>query len=95
MASSKACNSFKVGCGRFTSFLPSYSPLSHKMDSVKEKAYVADTPSDAVFEKGDNRTSSSSSDVELAGPTFDAARTAQLLRKMDWNIVPFLALLYL
>jgi len=29
------------------------------------------------------------------GPTFDEARTAKLLRKMDFNIVPFLALLYL
>lgn len=30
-----------------------------------------------------------------AGPKFSKERTAQLLRKMDWNIVPFLALLYL
>ncbi|CUA76385.1 putative transporter C1002,16c [Schizosaccharomyces pombe 972h-] [Rhizoctonia solani] len=29
------------------------------------------------------------------GGQFDAPRTARLLRKMDWNIVPFLALLYL
>ncbi|QRV80256.1 major facilitator superfamily transporter [Ceratobasidium sp. AG-Ba] len=29
------------------------------------------------------------------GGQFDAARTRRLLRKMDWNIVPFLALLYL
>ncbi|KAG8751002.1 hypothetical protein FRC12_012648 [Ceratobasidium sp. 428] len=29
------------------------------------------------------------------GGQFDAARTRSLLRKMDWNIVPFLALLYL
>jgi len=29
------------------------------------------------------------------GPKFSKERTAQLLRKMDWNIVPFLALLYL
>ena len=29
------------------------------------------------------------------GPKFNRERTAQLLRKMDWNIVPFLALLYL
>ena len=28
-------------------------------------------------------------------PTFSSARTAKLLRKMDFNIVPFLALLYL
>ncbi|KAF9553590.1 MFS general substrate transporter [Agrocybe pediades] len=32
---------------------------------------------------------------QFSGPTFDAARTARLLRKMDWNIVPFLSLLYL
>ncbi|KDR66528.1 hypothetical protein GALMADRAFT_273465 [Galerina marginata CBS 339.88] len=29
------------------------------------------------------------------GPTFDKGRTARLLRKMDWNVVPFLSLLYL
>lgn len=29
------------------------------------------------------------------GSTFDSGRTARLLRKMDLNIVPFLALLYL
>lgn len=29
------------------------------------------------------------------GPVFDAARTKKLLRKMDWHLVPFLALLYL
>ncbi|KAH8155576.1 uncharacterized protein LAJ45_00586 [Morchella importuna] len=29
------------------------------------------------------------------GPFFDAARTKKLLRKMDWHLVPFLALLYL
>ncbi len=28
-------------------------------------------------------------------PTYDSARTTKLLRKMDINIVPFLALLYL
>lgn len=29
------------------------------------------------------------------GAYFDPLRTRRLLRKMDWNIVPFLALLYL
>jgi len=28
-------------------------------------------------------------------PHFDAARTKKLLRKLDWHLVPFLALLYL
>lgn len=28
-------------------------------------------------------------------PAFDSARTAKLLRKLDLNIVPFLAFLYL
>jgi len=32
---------------------------------------------------------------EKCGPSFDEARTARLLRKLDLNIVPFLALLYL
>jgi hypothetical protein len=29
------------------------------------------------------------------GPHFDAQRTKALLRKLDWHLVPFLALLYL
>jgi hypothetical protein len=38
--------------------------------------------------------------LEESGPEttsvpFDAARTKKLLWKLDWNIVPFLALLYL
>jgi len=32
---------------------------------------------------------------EDEGPRFDEARTKKLLRKLDWHIVPFLALLYL
>jgi hypothetical protein len=28
-------------------------------------------------------------------PHFDASRTKQLLRKLDWHLVPFLSLLYL
>jgi hypothetical protein len=31
----------------------------------------------------------------IEGPTYDQAQTGRLLRKMDLNIVPFLALLYL
>jgi hypothetical protein len=30
-----------------------------------------------------------------AGSKFTPAETKRLLRKMDWNLVPFLALLYL
>ena len=30
-----------------------------------------------------------------AGPGFDETRTKKLLRKLDWHLVPFLALLYL
>jgi hypothetical protein len=38
----------------------------------------------------------SSPSIESAeGQRFDRERTKKLLRKMDWNIVPFLALLYL
>src|SRR5438270_12659879 len=33
--------------------------------------------------------------VDTHGPTYNSSRTRQLLRKMDINIVPFLALLYL
>lgn len=30
-----------------------------------------------------------------SGPGFDAVATKKLLRKLDWHLVPFLALLYL
>lgn len=68
-----------------------------------EKAHLKaaePTPPASVMEKGEvtvqNGKASYSSDIgELPGPTFDQARTSRLLRKMDWNIVPFLALLYL
>jgi len=33
--------------------------------------------------------------LESDGPTFDAERTRKLLWKLDWHLVPFLALLYL
>ena len=32
---------------------------------------------------------------DLEAPQFDHARTKTLLRKLDWHLVPFLALLYL
>ncbi|KAH9478028.1 putative transporter [Psilocybe cubensis] len=35
------------------------------------------------------------SNEDTQGPTFDSTRTSALLRKLDWNIVPFLSLLYL
>ncbi len=41
------------------------------------------------------RSAPSPDSAETAGPRFDKARTAQLLRKLDVNLVPFLALLYL
>jgi len=31
----------------------------------------------------------------VEAPQFDAKRTKTLLRKLDWHLVPFLALLYL
>lgn len=34
-------------------------------------------------------------DVSPQAAPFDAARTKSLLRKLDWHLVPFLALLYL
>lgn len=34
-------------------------------------------------------------DISTSSAGFDAAATKKLLRKMDWHIVPFLALLYL
>jgi hypothetical protein len=35
------------------------------------------------------------SDDTLSTPGFDLIRTKQLVRKLDWHLVPFLALLYL
>lgn len=71
--------------------------MSTEKHQVSEKAAAVDTES--TTEKGQvslkHGDQTSSSDIELAGPTFDEARTGRLLRKMDWNIVPFLALLYL
>jgi hypothetical protein len=34
-------------------------------------------------------------ELGTAAPQFDQARTKTLLRKLDWHLVPFLALLYL
>ncbi|RXW25479.1 hypothetical protein EST38_g296 [Candolleomyces aberdarensis] len=71
--------------------------MSSEKHQVSEKTAALET--DSTTEKGQvslkHGDNSSSSDIELAGPTFDEARTGRLLRKMDWNIVPFLALLYL
>jgi hypothetical protein len=71
--------------------------MSSEKLQVSEKTAAIDNES--TNEKGQvslkHGASSSSSDIELAGPTFDGARTGRLLRKMDWNIVPFLSLLYL
>ncbi|PPQ92915.1 hypothetical protein CVT25_000501 [Psilocybe cyanescens] len=47
----------------------------------------------SLEEKPYSSTYDASQDTQ--GPTFDRTRTATLLRKMDWNIVPFLSLLYL
>jgi hypothetical protein len=40
-------------------------------------------------------TSVSNPREDLEPPQFDNARTKTLLRKLDWHLVPFLALLYL
>lgn len=45
--------------------------------------------------KHDEVLNTSTSLESNIGAQFDGERTRRLLRKMDWNIVPFLALLYL
>lgn len=40
-------------------------------------------------------TSSDSLPGEVLEPQFDQSRTKTLIRKLDWHLVPFLALLYL
>ncbi|TFK38868.1 high-affinity nicotinic acid transporter [Crucibulum laeve] len=62
----------------------------------KDKPIHDESAPDSILEKNDiNHVEASPSAVETAGPTFDSERTGKLLRKMDWNLVPFLALLYL
>ncbi|KAH6909283.1 high-affinity nicotinic acid transporter [Coprinopsis sp. MPI-PUGE-AT-0042] len=57
------------------------------------------SPSESVVEKSvahDDKKGTLTPDVvDIERITFDPARTGRLLRKMDWAIVPFLALLYL
>lgn len=36
-----------------------------------------------------------STELNATTPIFDQARTKTLIRKLDWHLVPFLALLYL
>ena len=57
------------------------------MGASEEKRSIASTQS--VSEKPQPST------LEVGGPTYDQNATKRLLRKMDWNLVPFLALLYL
>lgn len=58
------------------------------MSFIKEKN-SHDSPQHSIVDKP------TSNYLESAGPTYDKRNTARLLRKLDWNIVPFLALLYL
>ncbi|KAH6908798.1 major facilitator superfamily domain-containing protein [Coprinopsis sp. MPI-PUGE-AT-0042] len=58
------------------------------MGASEEKRSIASSQS--VTEKAQVDVS-----IEEAGHTFDQNATKRLLRKMDWNLVPFLALLYL
>ncbi|KAF8660605.1 hypothetical protein AX16_001584 [Volvariella volvacea WC 439] len=55
----------------------------------------ADKADTLTSEKGVVKTVEARSLESAEGATFDAARTTQLLRKLDRNIVPFLSLLYL
>ena len=57
------------------------------MGASEEKRSIASTQS--VSEKPQPDV------LEVGGPTYDQNATKRLLRKMDWNLVPFLALLYL
>lgn len=57
-------------------------------------SFLEKRPDEKVVDEYDDKESPLGSAVEDR-PTFDEARTGRLLRKMDLNIVPFLALLYL
>lgn len=69
--------------------------LPHNMAEVEKKPVVADNNSlDEKPNKG-SLTPVSLESQGTDGPTFDSEQTGALLRKLDWNIVPFLSLLYL
>lgn len=57
-------------------------------------SFLDKKPDEKIVDDYDNKEAPLDSAVE-GGPTFDESRTGRLLRKMDLNIVPFLALLYL
>ncbi|KAJ3506752.1 hypothetical protein NLJ89_g6693 [Agrocybe chaxingu] len=65
------------------------SKTKSSQDSLSQPQSVLEKPQIEVYE--DKEATAYSED----GPTFDKERTGRLLRKMDWNIVPFLSLLYL
>ena len=57
--------------------------------------FHAKTSQDTSAEKQAVEIYENSGPQYSVGATFDSAQTGRLLRKMDLNIVPFLALLYL
>jgi hypothetical protein len=59
---------------------PAYN--SSSVDFSTEKQEVRHVSGPGSLESGEGRK-------------FDAAQTKRLLRRMDWHLVPFLALLYL
>ena len=69
----------------------------------KEENAQGNAPPYAIDEKTDVKNGTmtpvsleaGSAGERLEGPTYDSERTGSLLRKLDWNIVPFLSLLYL
>lgn len=63
---------------------------------MSEKETVPQKPS-SIKEGGDEKGYETSGSLESSSATlgFDEQRTKALLRKLDWNLVPFLALLYL
>lgn len=58
-------------------------------------SYEGDSSAQSMVEKPHANVAHESADSLESGSKFSAARTKQLLRKMDLNVVPFLALLYL
>lgn len=64
------------------------------MEKPKD-SYEGDSSAQSMVEKPHATVGHQSADSLESGGKFSAARTKQLLRKMDVNLVPFLALLYL
>jgi hypothetical protein len=62
------------------SFIPTFSNMDSTRETSTEKAVGISSPNSEEY-------------VETQG--FDEKATKRMIRKIDWNLIPFLALIYL